>query len=100
MIAKEHEKYYIAAPTSWASRSLGNDPHVTLETFQKGLTVGLISTDRSAFETCCIDEELATVIERNRHKPFDFLPVTDKASNVLGTCSRIIGLIEVASLNV
>jgi hypothetical protein len=46
----------------WANHSLGDDLHVTLQTFQQGLTVGLIATDRSAFETCSIYEELAAVI--------------------------------------
>jgi CBS domain containing-hemolysin-like protein len=77
---------------AWATSSIGNEPHVTIEALQKGLTVDLIATKRSSFETCAHDEMLSTVVERNRHNGFDFLPVIEAATG------RIIGLIEIAPL--
>jgi hypothetical protein len=76
----------------WASSSIGNEPHVTIEALQKGLTVDLIATKRSNFETCAHDEMLSAVVERNRHNRFDFLPVVEPATG------RIVGLIEIAPL--
>ena len=83
---------------TWANQSLGANAHETLRTFQKRLPVGLIATDRSAFETCGAEEEVAQILERNRHKQFDFLPVTEQASSDVGTRDSIIGLIEIAPL--
>jgi hypothetical protein len=57
---------------AWATSSIGNEPNVTIEALQKGLTVDLIATKRSSFETCAHDEMLSTVVERNRHNGFDF----------------------------
>src|SRR5215831_20139680 len=76
----------------WASSSIGNEPHVTIEALQMGLTVDLIATKRSNFETCAQDEMLSAVVERNRHNRFDFLPVVEAAM------CRIVGLIEIAPL--
>src|SRR2546430_1201698 len=76
--------------TPWANRSIGDEPQVTIETLQKGLTVGLIATERANFETCAQDEMLSSVVERNRRNRFDYLPVVAAAT------SRIVGLIEIA----
>jgi hypothetical protein len=80
--------------SSWATRSLGDDPAKTLETFHKGLEVRLIATERAAFKTCGSDEELATVVERGRGDDFDYLPVTASVSDRTDQENRIIGLIE------
>jgi hypothetical protein len=79
----------------WANSAVGDDPNITLA-FQSGLTVGLIATKRVKFETCFQDEKLATVVHRNRHNRFDFLPVIDPATGKKGTYGRIVGLIEIA----
>jgi hypothetical protein len=76
----------------WASSSIGNEPHVTIEALQKGLTVDLIATKRSNFEICAHDEMLSTVVARNRNNRFDFLPVIESATG------PIVGLIEIAPL--
>jgi hypothetical protein len=76
----------------WASSSIGNETHVTIEALQKGLTVDLIATKRSNFETCAHDEMLSTVVQRNRNNRFDFLPAVEPATG------RIVGLIEIAPL--
>jgi len=82
-------------PAPWASHSIGNEPHVTLEALQAGLTVNLIATARP-FVTCAMVETLAQVVELNRQNQFDFLPVTERAIN--GAVSqRIVGLLEIAS---
>jgi CBS domain-containing protein len=78
--------------TPWANRSIGDEPQGTIETLQKGLTVGLIATERANFETCTNDEMLSSVVERNRRNQFDFLPVVAAATD------RIVGLIEIAPL--
>jgi hypothetical protein len=79
----------------WANTSIGSDAHFVLETLQAGLTVNLISTKRSDFVTCTSDEELSIVVNRNRQNQFDFLPVIE----TLESPNRIVGLIEIASLN-
>jgi hypothetical protein len=75
---------------SWASSSIGNDPHSIIDSLQKGLTVDLIATKRAEFETCDASEALPSVVERNRRKRFDFLPVVESATK------RINGLFEIA----
>jgi hypothetical protein len=81
--------------SSWASAALGDDPVASLKTFQGGLTVNLIATDRAALETCVSDERLNTVVERNRTNEFDYLPVTEPVSGSTERAARIIGLVEV-----
>jgi hypothetical protein len=80
----------------WANSAIGDEPHVTVEALQKGLTVGLIATKRADFVVCAEDEMLATVVERNRQNQFDFLPVIESAKNETANSSRIIGLVEIA----
>src|SRR5262245_26130673 len=87
----------IVSPAPWAKRALSDDPHITLETFQKGLTVSLIATERSKFETCDIEEPVVAVVERNRLNSYDFVPVTERSTNSAHTHQRIVGLIELAS---
>ena len=92
-----HQEYAAEKSTgasAWANNYAGHDPHVALETFQKDLTVDLIRTPRSAFETCGLHEVLAIVVERNRVNKFDFLPVAESPADASGTCNRIVGLIE------
>jgi hypothetical protein len=84
--------------SDWASDSL-SDRADALRSFQNGLSVNLIATPRSLFETCAFDEELVSVIERNRENAFDFLPVTQSTSSKDKTKSPIIGLIEIAQFN-
>ena len=80
--------------SGWANNYLGNDPHLTLEAFQKDLTVNLIRTPRAAFQTCGLHEALAVVVERNRANKFDFLPVVEPPSNRSLSRNKIVGLIE------
>jgi hypothetical protein len=80
---------------SWAKGQNSDNPAATMETFQRGLTVRLISTDRSAFETCASDEALAAVVDRNRRHDFDYLPVTEPISDNDGKRARIVGLLEI-----
>jgi hypothetical protein len=80
--------------SGWANNYLGNDPHLTLEAFQNDLTVNLIRTPRSAFETCGLHEALAVVVERNRANKFDFLPVVELPPNRSDSRNKIVGLIE------
>ena len=96
MTNNEHAMGRTAVSNGWANEPLGEDPHGTLQTFQRDLKVGLIATDRSALKTCGVNEELAAVIERYRSSGFDFLPVTEQESIEVGTRNRIIGLIEIA----
>lgn len=79
---------------TWASGSLDSYPVEGLKAFEDRFTVNLITTPRAAFRTCAADEELATVLERNRFEQFDFLPVTESDSNRSSRPSQIIGLIE------
>ncbi len=85
-----------ARQVPWASSSLGDDPHLTMEILQRGLSVDLIATARSDLETCSHDEMLTTVVDRNRRNQFDFLPVLGPAIDGAGAPGRIIGLIEIA----
>src|SRR5258707_13839349 len=78
-------------PAAWANHSIGNEPHVTLEALQAGLTVNLIATARAAFATCAMNETLAQVIKDNSQNKFDFLPVTEMADG------GIVGLLEITS---
>jgi hypothetical protein len=78
----------------WAHTSIGHDADIVLETLQSGLTVTLIATKHTDFQTCASDEELSIVVNRNRHDQFDFLPVIE----TLESPNRIVGLIEIASL--
>jgi CBS domain-containing protein len=72
---------------------LANDDSVeALTAFEDGLPVRLISTPREKMKTCRAEENVASVIERNRVDQFDHLPVT-----AAGASGRIIGLIELAS---
>jgi hypothetical protein len=82
---------------SWAKRSLADDPAKTLATFQSGLEVRLIATDRTALKTCSSDEELATIVERSRDDDFDYLPVTAPTFEESDHKKRIIGLVELVS---
>ena len=75
---------------AWAQGSIGDQPQVTLEALQKGLTINLIATRRANFATCLQNETLAEVVPRNRPLGFDFLPVLEPTSG------HIIGLIEIA----
>jgi hypothetical protein len=84
---KSEETAFGRAP--WANHSIGNEPHVTLEALQAGLTVNLIATARAAFVTCAMNETLAQVIKDNSQNQFDFLPVTELADD------RIVGLLEI-----
>src|SRR5258708_24088756 len=77
--------------TQWANHSIGNEPHVTIEALQAGLTVNLIATARAAFVTCAMNETLAQVIKDNSQNKFDFLPVTEMADG------GIVGLLEITS---
>jgi hypothetical protein len=81
---------HVASKTPWATSPIGDQPHSTLEAFQKGLTISLIATAKANFETCASDEILASVMACNRHDDFDFLPVIEP------TTRRIIGIIEIA----
>ena len=76
---------------AWAAGA-GDDPTVTLATFQEKLPVLLIATPRSAFKTCRPDEELSIVVARN-NEGFDYFPVVEYADG--STRERIIGLVEV-----
>jgi CBS domain-containing protein len=87
----------VGAPRRWANSSIGDEPHVTLEALQKGLTVSLIATGRAAFEFCVRDERLADVVGRNRKNQFDFLPVVDAATNNVATSGKIIGLVHISA---
>ena len=78
----------------WANSSIGDDLQITLSTFQSGLTVDLIATRRADFATCTQDEALSSVVERNRHYQFDYLPVLGSAE--ASKPGSIIGLIEIA----
>src|SRR5215813_248436 len=78
----------------WANSSMGDDPRITLNTFQSGLTVDLIATRRADFATCLQDEALSSVVERNRHNQFDYLPVL--GSGGTRKPESIVGLIEIA----
>jgi hypothetical protein len=82
---------------SWAKRANSDNPAAAMETFQKGLTVRLISTDRSTFETCASDETLAAVVDRNRRHDFDYLPVTEPTPNDDGKRAHIVGLLEIVT---
>jgi CBS domain containing-hemolysin-like protein len=75
---------------SWATSSIGDRPRKILSVFQAGLTVDLIATSRDLFETCSTNDSVKSVIDRNRQKSFDFLPVLDSSSG------GIVGLIEIA----
>jgi len=66
-----------------------NAPVDALKTFEEGLPVRLISTPREQMRTCSVNEELASVIERNVEQ-FDYLPVTENPGH-------IVGLIELGS---
>ncbi len=84
-----------ATRPSWANEYLKGDAHLTLEHFQRGLTVDLIATERPAFVTCEFNESVEAVTNRNRRNVFDFLPVTQISLTSSGTSqNRIIGLIE------
>jgi hypothetical protein len=96
MTIQEHAVESTVASTSWAKNSLGDDPDLTLEAFQRGLTVGLIATKGADFETCTHDEKLSTVVDRNRRKRFDFLPVIEPPKEGADTRDKIVGLIEIA----
>jgi CBS domain-containing protein len=76
-------------PKAWATSSIGDDPSVTLSELQRGLTVSQIATRRADFHTCLYNEDLSTVVVRNRSNNFDFLPVTNN--------DTIVGLLEIAS---
>ncbi len=78
-------------PAPWANHSIGNEPHVTLEALQAGLTVNLIAIARADFVTCGMNERLAQVIKNNSQNQFDFLPVTEVADG------GIVGLLELTS---
>jgi hypothetical protein len=91
-----HQEYAAEKITgaAWATNYLGHDPRFTLEAFQKDLTVDLIRTPRSAFESG-LHEALAAVVQRNRTKKFDFLPVVaELPPHGSSTRDRIVGLIE------
>jgi hypothetical protein len=79
---------------SWATTALDDDPARALGAIHGDLTVQRIATSRAAFETCAAHETLASVIERNRAKAFDFLPVTESAVGAEAP-ERLIGLIEI-----
>jgi CBS domain-containing protein len=81
---------------AWAHSSLGDDPDLTIEALQSGLTVGLIATKRADLETCFHDEMLAAVVDRNRRNRFDFLPVLAPGTKQAGVGGRIVGVIEIA----
>ena len=84
-----------ATRPSWANEYLKGDAHLTLEHFQRGLTVDLIATERPAFVTCEFNERVDAVADRNRRNVFDFLPVTQTFLTPSGSSqNRIIGLIE------
>jgi hypothetical protein len=72
----------------WANHD-HSDHRVALDSFQAGLTVRLIATDRLKFVTCGSHEELSAVVARNRNTKFDFMPVVEE--------QRIVGLIELLS---
>ena len=74
----------------WAQMPIRGQPRATVDAFQRGLTVNLIATHRASFETCRQDEILSNVVERNRQKAFDFLPVVEPAGD------RIVGMVEIA----
>jgi hypothetical protein len=80
-----------AGESPWAYGSIGKDPGITLETFLKNLMVGLIATKRADFETCIQDEDILTVVDRNRRNRFGFLPVIELATEGAGTRGRIVG---------
>jgi hypothetical protein len=82
----------------WASNPLGDDPRTTLETFQQDITVDLVATERSKFQVCGIDEPLRTVLERNQHNDYDFLPVTEPIADGITTSDIIVGLLNIATL--
>jgi hypothetical protein len=50
---------------SWASKSIGDEPHATIKALQEGLTVSLIATKRADFVTCPRDAALAPVVEQS-----------------------------------
>ncbi|SDR39049.1 hypothetical protein SAMN05519103_02589 [Rhizobiales bacterium GAS113] len=87
-----------AGRSAWANSSIGNDPDLTVEALQSGLTVSLIATKRADFETCIRDEEILTVVNRNRRNRFDFLPVIGATKDRAEVRSKIVGLIEIAPL--
>jgi hypothetical protein len=76
---------------TWAAGA-GDDPAVTLASFQENLPVRLIATPRSAFKTCRPDEELSALVKRNVES-FDYFPVVECADGI--TREGIIGLVEV-----
>ena len=80
--------------TPWARSSVGDEPHVTLESLQSGLTVGLIATNRADFATCTSNEVIANVVGRNRITRYDFLPVVEPGKDVADR-NTIVGLIEI-----
>jgi hypothetical protein len=86
---KSEETAFGRAP--WANHSIRNEPHVTVESLQAGLTVNLIATARVDFITCAMNESLAQVIKNNSQNQFDFLPVTEVADG------GIVGLLEITS---
>src|SRR5689334_3168064 len=93
MFARDVESKAAEPSVPWANASLATDPGAVLKAIEKDLTVSLIATDRSLFETCSIDEKLTSVMERNRQMGFDYLPVTKSSAN-----DAVVGLIELAPL--
>jgi hypothetical protein len=75
----------------WAN-SDADDHQLTVDSFQKGLTVDLIATSRSHFVTCGADEELSEVVARNLRTKFDFMPVVETANPEAS--GHIVGLVE------
>ena len=97
-MSTDENKTNPATRPSWANEYLKGDAHLTLEHFQRGLTVDLIATERPAFVTCEFNESVEAVTNRNRRNVFDFLPVTQTSLTPSGTIqNRIIGLIELVA---
>ena len=79
---------------SWANGVIGDDPADVMRSFENSLPVRLIATPREQFKTCTADENLTSVVERNRADSLDFLPVTEPVSGKDIQSDRIIGVIE------
>jgi len=72
--------------SDWATNALIGSPAEDIVTFQSGLLVKLIATDRKDLRTCTPQEDVTDVVKRNAEDQFDYFPVVEG--------DRIVGLIE------
>lgn len=77
----------------WAAPSYA--PRELMASFQEGLPIRLIATERPDLQICRADEALADVMERNT-EGFDCFPVVDSSAPAP---ERIVGLIELAKFS-